>query len=214
MCKACREATTSHRRFLLLIAARHFRQESLYPMNPKAADRYLSDEIYRAACDPGALGVFRSVFYLPPPRPLDHLIREYGGPTLILQGEGPSAFTLLPQPPLAHRSYSSFGDATSIVLPSFSLSPSLHISCPFPPCRRIILPNSFSLLPHSLPSPFPCSLPPLCNSPPLSYALSRLLSLPHSPTFPFSPSCHLPSPPSRSPPFSLILPPFLLHLPP
>ena len=29
----------------------------------------------RAACDPGAVDVFKSVFYLPPPRPLNYLIR-------------------------------------------------------------------------------------------------------------------------------------------
>jgi len=61
--------------------------ESLYPRNPQAADSYLADEIYRAACDPGALGVFRSVFYLPSPRPLNHLIDMYGGPTMVLQGK-------------------------------------------------------------------------------------------------------------------------------
>jgi len=60
---------------------------NLYPTNPLAADSYLADEIYRAACDPGALGVFRSVFYLPPPRPLNYLVDTYGGPTMILQGK-------------------------------------------------------------------------------------------------------------------------------
>mmetsp|Transcript_28751 Transcript_28751/g.80959 ORF Transcript_28751/g.80959 Transcript_28751/m.80959 type:complete len:730 (-) Transcript_28751:443-2632(-) len=61
--------------------------ESLYPRNPKAADKYLADEIYRAACDPGAVGVFRSVFYLPAPRPLNFLIDTFGGPTMVLQGK-------------------------------------------------------------------------------------------------------------------------------
>ena len=54
---------------------------------PAAADKYLADEIYRAACDPGALGVFRSVFYLPPPRPINFLIDTFAGPTLVLQGD-------------------------------------------------------------------------------------------------------------------------------
>ncbi|KAL3153511.1 hypothetical protein ABBQ38_011843 [Trebouxia sp. C0009 RCD-2024] len=59
----------------------------LYPVAPGNADEWLGQEILRAAADPGALGVFRSVFYLPKPRPLNYLIQElYGGPTLVLQG--------------------------------------------------------------------------------------------------------------------------------
>ena len=59
----------------------------LYPTNPGAADAWLAGEIGRAAADPGALGVFQSVFYMPRPRALDVLVgREYGGPTLVLQG--------------------------------------------------------------------------------------------------------------------------------
>jgi len=59
----------------------------LYPTNPDRADRWLADEIQRAACDAGSLQVFQSVFYLPPPRALDYLVRErFRGPTLVLQG--------------------------------------------------------------------------------------------------------------------------------
>ena len=32
---------------------------SLYKGDPTNADEWLADEIYRAACDPGALGVFQ-----------------------------------------------------------------------------------------------------------------------------------------------------------
>jgi hypothetical protein len=32
---------------------------SLYKGDPSNADEWLADEIYRAACDPGALGVFQ-----------------------------------------------------------------------------------------------------------------------------------------------------------
>lgn len=31
----------------------------LYKGDPTNADEWLADEIYRAACDPGAIGVFR-----------------------------------------------------------------------------------------------------------------------------------------------------------
>ena len=36
----------------------------LYVSDPTNADEWLADEIYRAACDPGAIGVFQCV---PPP---------------------------------------------------------------------------------------------------------------------------------------------------
>ncbi len=59
----------------------------LYPVRPDRADAWLAGEIARAASDPGALGVFRSVFYLPRPRPLSYLVGQvFGGPTLVLQG--------------------------------------------------------------------------------------------------------------------------------
>ncbi|KAL0021846.1 hypothetical protein WJX77_007187 [Trebouxia sp. C0004] len=59
----------------------------LYPVAPGNADEWLGQEILRAAGDPGALGVFRSVFYLPKPRPLNYLVQDlFGGPTLVLQG--------------------------------------------------------------------------------------------------------------------------------
>jgi len=59
----------------------------LYPTNPVRADKWLGDEIYRAACDPGALEVFQSVFYLPPPRALNHLVHDqYRGPAAVIQG--------------------------------------------------------------------------------------------------------------------------------
>jgi pimeloyl-ACP methyl ester carboxylesterase len=59
----------------------------LYPTRPENADQWLGSAIGRAASDPGALGVFRSVFYLPPPRALNYLVQEkFRGPTLVLQG--------------------------------------------------------------------------------------------------------------------------------
>jgi hypothetical protein len=63
--------------------------KKLYPTNPARADEWLRDEIFRAACDAGAIEVFQSVFYLPPPRALDHLVRDkFKGPTLVLQVGG------------------------------------------------------------------------------------------------------------------------------
>ncbi|KAL4425249.1 hypothetical protein ABPG75_009265 [Micractinium tetrahymenae] len=59
----------------------------VYPVRPDRADSWLGGEIVRAARDPGALGVLRSVFYLPPPHALNYLVAEkFGGPTLVLQG--------------------------------------------------------------------------------------------------------------------------------
>lgn len=59
----------------------------VYPVVPSRADPWLGQEISRASSDPGALGVFRSVFYLPKPRALNYLVTEaFGGPALVLQG--------------------------------------------------------------------------------------------------------------------------------
>lgn len=57
-----------------------------YPAAPDRADAWLAGEIERAAADPGALQVFASVAYLPPPRSLNALVAQFGGPTLILNG--------------------------------------------------------------------------------------------------------------------------------
>jgi pimeloyl-ACP methyl ester carboxylesterase len=58
----------------------------VYPTRPENVDEYLEDEIARASYDPGALGVFRSVFFLPKPFPLSYNIDVYGGNTYVLQG--------------------------------------------------------------------------------------------------------------------------------
>jgi len=59
----------------------------LYPTNPDAADAWLEEEIFRAACDSRSPEVFASVFYLPKPRALNHLVADkWGGPTMVLQG--------------------------------------------------------------------------------------------------------------------------------
>ena len=59
----------------------------VYPVVPDRADTWLGQEIGRASADPGALGVFRSVFYLPKPRALNYLVSEaFRGPVLVLQG--------------------------------------------------------------------------------------------------------------------------------
>lgn len=59
----------------------------LYPARPENADEWLTQQIRRASRDPQALGVFRSVFFLPPPRPLNYLVASlFQGPTLVLQG--------------------------------------------------------------------------------------------------------------------------------
>ena len=61
--------------------------QRLYPTRPGNADEWLGKEIRRASEDPKALGVFRSVFFLPSPRPLNHLINEmYRGRVMVLQG--------------------------------------------------------------------------------------------------------------------------------
>lgn len=57
-----------------------------YPTNPDRADAWLAEEIFRAACDLGAPQVFGSVFYLPTPRPLNHLVERFGGPVAVIQG--------------------------------------------------------------------------------------------------------------------------------
>lgn len=42
---------------------------------------------HRAACDGRSPDVFRSVFYLPPPRALNWMVADaWAGPTLVLQG--------------------------------------------------------------------------------------------------------------------------------
>lgn len=61
----------------------------VYPTRPDRADAWLGREIMRAARDPGALGVFRSVFYLPKPRALNYLVASrFAKPTLVLQARG------------------------------------------------------------------------------------------------------------------------------
>lgn len=60
--------------------------KQLYPSAPERADAWLAAEIVRAATDPGSKGVFTSVFYLEPPRPLNYLVTDkFGGPVLVLQ---------------------------------------------------------------------------------------------------------------------------------
>ncbi|PNW74124.1 hypothetical protein CHLRE_13g586350v5 [Chlamydomonas reinhardtii] len=59
----------------------------LYPTNPAKADEWLAAEILRAAGDSGAVDVFKAVFYLPPPRALNWLVKDaYAGPAMVLQG--------------------------------------------------------------------------------------------------------------------------------
>eukprot|EP00208_Stichococcus_sp_RCC1054_P008027 CAMPEP_0206150500 /NCGR_PEP_ID=MMETSP1473-20131121/38333_1 /ASSEMBLY_ACC=CAM_ASM_001109 /TAXON_ID=1461547 /ORGANISM="Stichococcus sp, Strain RCC1054" /LENGTH=795 /DNA_ID=CAMNT_0053548005 /DNA_START=103 /DNA_END=2489 /DNA_ORIENTATION=+ len=73
--------------FLFLERSIPYQLKRLYPGDPTNADEWLADEIYRAACDPGALGVFQSAFYLPRPKPLNwYVADQWGGPTLCLQG--------------------------------------------------------------------------------------------------------------------------------
>jgi hypothetical protein len=65
-----------------------------YPHHPEAADEWLSDEIFRAACDPNALDVFKSSAYLPPPQPINFLVTRSARPTLILQVTHPTLHLL------------------------------------------------------------------------------------------------------------------------
>ena len=57
-----------------------------YTQFPERADEDLAREIERASSDPGAFDVFKSVFYLPSPVPLNDLLHQYNGPTLVFQG--------------------------------------------------------------------------------------------------------------------------------
>lgn len=45
--------------FLFLERSISRQLSTLYKGDPQNADEWLADEIYRAACDPGALGVFQ-----------------------------------------------------------------------------------------------------------------------------------------------------------
>lgn len=68
--------------YLQLTATNTLRR--VYPNNPDNADEGFAHEIIRASADPGALGVFRSVFFLPQPRPLNYWLDCFGGPVLVL----------------------------------------------------------------------------------------------------------------------------------
>jgi pimeloyl-ACP methyl ester carboxylesterase len=54
--------------------------------DPTAVTDQLVEEIYRPACDPGALGVFAAVFKSPPGRKLDELLQALNRPLLLLWG--------------------------------------------------------------------------------------------------------------------------------
>jgi hypothetical protein len=56
---SCMGQAVSRGLFLFLERSISRQLSSLYKANPKNADEWLADEIYRAACDPGALGVFQ-----------------------------------------------------------------------------------------------------------------------------------------------------------
>lgn len=58
-----------------------------YPTNPDNADEHLATSIARAANDPGAAIVIASGAKLPPQRSLNEVLREYGGPVLVPQGQ-------------------------------------------------------------------------------------------------------------------------------
>lgn len=54
--------------------------------DPTVVTDRLVEEIYRPACDPGALGVFSAVFKSPPGRKLDKLLQALKRPLLLLWG--------------------------------------------------------------------------------------------------------------------------------
>lgn len=59
----------------------------VYPVKTNKADEGFLDEILRAADDPNAIALIKSVFFIKRPRPLNYLLSEmYGGPVLLLQG--------------------------------------------------------------------------------------------------------------------------------
>jgi hypothetical protein len=65
---------------------------------PRAALNSLPSPLPFCALFPVCLR--RSVFYLPPPRALNHLVAErFGGPTLVLQVGAALRGALLPRPP-------------------------------------------------------------------------------------------------------------------
>eukprot|EP00216_Chloropicon_sp_CCMP2111_P002168 CAMPEP_0198240136 /NCGR_PEP_ID=MMETSP1446-20131203/5336_1 /TAXON_ID=1461542 ORGANISM="Unidentified sp, Strain CCMP2111" /NCGR_SAMPLE_ID=MMETSP1446 /ASSEMBLY_ACC=CAM_ASM_001112 /LENGTH=655 /DNA_ID=CAMNT_0043922827 /DNA_START=343 /DNA_END=2310 /DNA_ORIENTATION=+ len=61
--------------------------KKVYPTTPENADKLLAYEIERASGDPGAFDVFKSVFYLPTPKPLNLLLDTYNGPVMVFQGK-------------------------------------------------------------------------------------------------------------------------------
>ena len=58
----CMVQAISRSLFLFLERSISRQLSSLYKGDPSNADDWLANEIYRAACDPGALGVFQCAF--------------------------------------------------------------------------------------------------------------------------------------------------------
>ena len=58
-----------------------------YPTNPANADANLAETIGRDARDPGCANVIGSGAKLPPQRSLNEVLRDFGGPILVPQGE-------------------------------------------------------------------------------------------------------------------------------
>ena len=65
--------------------------KALYPARPERCDGWFSDELLRAASDPGAWRLFQALLYLDGPPTIDENVKKYGGRTLMIQVCCPSA---------------------------------------------------------------------------------------------------------------------------
>eukprot|EP00958_Prasinococcus_capsulatus_P018777 scaffold2232_cov365-Prasinococcus_capsulatus_cf.AAC.7 len=59
--------------------------KALYPVHPQRAEGWFTDELLRAAEDPGAWRLFQALLYLESPPTIDEILIQFGGRTLMIQ---------------------------------------------------------------------------------------------------------------------------------